>query len=71
MDGKVWKKYQSNKFSDIRMSDIEELKQVVYYFKMLFTDEMFKHIAHYTNLCSTQLNITNGSITTDKNEIER
>ena len=42
---------QNINFSDNRMSDIEKLKLVTD-FKMFFTDEMLKHIAHHTNLYS-------------------
>ena len=49
---------QNINFSDNRMSDIEKLKLVIDYFKIFFTDEMIKHIAHHTNLYSVQQNIT-------------
>ena len=62
---------QNISFSDNRMSDIEKLKLVIDYFKIFFTDEMIKHIAHHTNLYSVQQNITKGSIATDKDEMER
>ena len=64
---------QNINFSDNRMSDIEKLKLVVDYFKMLFkcSDEMFKHIVHHTNLYSAHQNITKVSSATDKDEIER
>ena len=62
---------QNVNFSDNRMSDTEKLKLVRDYFKIFFTDEMIKHIAHHTNLYSAQQNITKGSIATDKDEMER
>ena len=62
---------QNISFSDNRMSDIEKLKLVIDYFKIFFTDEMIKHIAHHTNLHSAQQNITKDSIATDKDEMER
>ena len=62
---------QNINFSDNRMSDIEKLKLVIDYFKIFFTDEMIKHIAHHTNLHSAQQNITKDSIATDKDEMER
>ena len=40
-------------------------------FQNFFTDEMLKHIAHRTNLCSVQQNITKGTIAAQKDEIER
>ena len=62
---------QNVNFSDNRMSDTEKLKLVRDYFKIFFTEEMIKHIAHHTNLDSAQQNITKGSIATDKEEMER
>ena len=45
---------QNINFNDNRMSGIEKLKLVIDDFKIFFTDEMIKHIAHHTNLYSAQ-----------------
>ena len=62
---------QNISFSDNGMSDIENLKLRIDYFKIFFTDKMIKHIARHTNLYRAQQNITKDSIATDKDEMER